>query len=263
MPEIYMGDLSQVKLFEILKPLLTGKKSGRMVFKGREAGEIYIELGDIVHARTLQFSGESAFFLIMELKSGRITFEPDASPKERTISTPSEQLLLQWSYRKQETEKVRELVPSTNAVFRLSLQRNPENKNVSGDQWNILALCNGMRTVAEVAKTLNWDEMRLMRTLYQLAQAGLLERVESPKGPRKKAVGENFFLLIEHELKRVLGPVAPIILEERLAEFGETRESLLQDQALSFIESLSEEIPHEHKKREFIKALMEYLSPAK
>jgi hypothetical protein len=64
-------------------------------------------------------------------------------------------------------------------------------------------------------------------------------------------------------LKRVLGPVAPIILEERLAEFGETRESLHQDQALSFIESLSEEIPHEQKKRDFIKAVMEFLSPAK
>ena len=37
MPEIYMGDLSQVKLFDILKPLLTGKKTGRMAFKGREA----------------------------------------------------------------------------------------------------------------------------------------------------------------------------------------------------------------------------------
>ena len=148
MPEIYMGDLSQVKLFDILKPLLTGKKTGRMAFKGRDAGEIYLEMGDVVHAKTLQFSGESAFFLIMELKSGRITFEPDAFPRERTISTPSEQLLLQWSYRKQEMERVRELVPSGNAVFRLSLQRSPENKSVSGDQWNVLALCNGMRMVA-------------------------------------------------------------------------------------------------------------------
>ena len=263
MPEIYMGDLSQVKLFDILKPLLTGKKTGRMAFKGREAGEIYLERGDIVHAKTLQFSGESAFFLIMELKSGRITFEPDASPRERTISTPSEQLLLQWSYRKQEMERVRELVPSANTVFRLSLQRSPETKSVSGDQWNVLALCNGMRMVAEVAKTLTWDETRVMRTIYQLVQAGLLEKAEAPKISRKKAVGENFFLLVENELKMVLGPVAPIILEERLAEFGETRESLLQDQALSFIESLSEEIPHEQKKREFIKAVMEFLSPAK
>jgi hypothetical protein len=62
MPEIFIGDLSQLKLFDILKPLLMGKKTGRLSFKGRENGEIYLELGNIVHAKTHDSSGEYGFF---------------------------------------------------------------------------------------------------------------------------------------------------------------------------------------------------------
>ena len=52
MPEIFLGDLSQVKLFDILKPLLMGKKTGKLSFKGKENGEMYLEIGNIVHAKT-------------------------------------------------------------------------------------------------------------------------------------------------------------------------------------------------------------------
>ena len=257
MPEIFLGDLSQVKLFDILKPLLMGKKTGKLSFKGKENGEMFLEIGNIVHAKTLNSSGEYGFFTIMGWKMGRITFEPDELPPERTIPIPSEQLLLNWSSKKMEWERIREIIPSNNAVFRLSLQKNGENIHISADQWNVLALSNGMMTISEIAKALSWDELKTVRMIYQLIQAGLLERAEVPKPIRKKLVGENFFLTVENELKKVIGPVAPIIIEDKLNEFGEAKDSLPQDKALSFIESLGEEISHELKRKEFVKVMME------
>jgi len=106
MPEIFLGDLSQVKLFDILKPLLMGKKTGKLSFKGKENGEMYLEIGNIVHAKTPNSFGEYGFFTIMGWKMGRITFEPDQLPPERTISIPSEQLLLNWSSKKMEWERI-------------------------------------------------------------------------------------------------------------------------------------------------------------
>jgi hypothetical protein len=257
MREIFLGDLSQVKLFDILKPLLMGKKTGKLSFKGRENGEMYLEIGNIVHAKTPDSSGEYGFFTIMGWKMGRITFEPDEPPPERTISIPSEQLLLNWSSKKIEWERIREVIPSTNAVFRLSLQRDGENKNVNADQWNVLALSNGMRTISDIAKTLNWDELRTVRITFQLIQAGLLERAEVQKHIRKKLAGENFFLTLENELKKVIGPVAPFVIEDKLIEFGETKDSLPQDGILSFVESVGDEIPNDMKRKEFIKVMTE------
>jgi hypothetical protein len=260
MPEIFLGDLSQVKLFDILKPLLMGKKTGKLSFKGKENGEMFLEIGNIVHAKTPNSSGEYGFFTIMGWKMGRITFEPDELPPERTIPIPSEQLLLNWSSKKMEWERIREIIPSNNAVFRLSLQRDGENKNISPDQWNVLALSNGMRNVSEIARALNLDEFKVIKAIYLLVQAGLMEQVGEQKPIKKKLVRENFFSMIENELRKVMGAVSPFVVDDKLVEFGENKDSFPQDKLLSFVEALGEEIPQDNKRKEFKRAVLEFFS---
>jgi hypothetical protein len=84
---------------------------------------------------------------------------------------------------------------------------------------------------------------------------GLLERGEAPKPVKKRPAGEPFFSAVENELKRVMGPVAPFVLEDTLADFGETKDSLSQDQVSSFIEALGEQIPNAQKAKEFVKVM--------
>jgi hypothetical protein len=272
MPELFLGDLSQRKLFDILKPLLMSKKTGRLTFKGKEKGEMQLEMGNIVHAKTQDLSGENAFFMIMSWKAGRVDFEPNILPKERTIPIPSEQLLLNWSSRKMEWEDVQETVPSNQSVlpnqpvlpnqsvFRLSLQKNGDSRTVSADQWNVLALSNGMRNVSEIAKILNWDELKVSRVIYQLVQTGLMEKGDEQKPVKKKLVRESFFSVIENEMKKVMGAVSPFVIEDKLVELGERKDSFPQDRFLFFIEALGDEIPNDLKRREFKKSVMESLS---
>jgi hypothetical protein len=263
MPEISLGDLAQNKLFDVLKPLFGGKKTGKITVKGKEGGELYLELGNIIHAKTNSAVGEYAFFSLMGLKAGKALFEPDEVPSERTISISTEQLLLNWSYRKQEWDKLKEVIPSTGAVFRLSLQKNPENKNINADQWNVLALCNGTKTISEISESLSWDEFKTSKVIFQLVQLALLERVEDPKPAKKRPVSENFLPVVETELKRVIGPLAPLIISDKLSDLGETKDSLGQDQALSFVEKLSEEISNDSKKKEFLRIMTDFLSAEK
>jgi hypothetical protein len=207
--------------------------------------------------------GEYAFFTLMGLKVGRASFEPDEVPLERTISISTEQLLLNWSYRKQEWDKMKEVIPSPHTIFHLSLQKSGENKNVNSEQWNVLALCNGTKAVSEIAEALSWDEFKTYKIIFQLIQSGLLEKAESKRPLEKKLVGENFFLKVENELKKALGPVASIIIDDKLNEFGNTRVSFPQDQALPFIEALGEEVPRDMQKKEFMRVMMEFLSSGK
>jgi hypothetical protein len=260
MPEISLGDLAQNKLFDILKPLFGSKKTGKVTITGKEGGELYLELGNITHAKVNSTVGEYAFFFLMGLRAGKASFEPDVGPSERTISISTEQLLLNWSYRKQEWDKLKEVIPSTNAIFRLSLQKNPENKNINADQWNVLALCNGAKTILEISESLTWDEFKTSKVIFQLVQLGLLEKAEDQKPIKKKLVSENFFPMVEMELKKVIGPLAPLILNDKLSDLGETKESLGQDQALSFIEKLSEDISNDAKKKEFLRMVTDFLS---
>jgi hypothetical protein len=260
MPEIFLGDLSQVKLFDILKPLLMGKKTGRLSFRGKENGEMYLEMGNIVHAKTPHSSGEYGFLTIMGWKMGRISFEPDEPPPEKTIPIPSEQLLLNWSSKKLEWERIREVIPSNSAVFCLSPRSDGEIKNISPDQWAVLALSNGTRSISEVARLLNWDEFKVIRTIYQLVQAGLMEQAGEQKPVQKKLVRKNVFSVIENELRKVMGAVSPFVVDDKLIEFGEKKDSFPQDKLLSFVEALGEEIPHDERRREFKRNVMEFFS---
>jgi len=259
MPEMVLGDLAQVKLFDILDPLFSGKKTGKIMVRGKEGGELYLELGNITHAKTNNAVGEYAFFTLMGLRVGKASFEMDEVPLERTISISTEQLLLNWSFLKEEWDRIREVVPSLNTIFRLSLQKSPENKNINAEQWNVLALCNGTNSVSEIAQTLNWDASKTSKTIFKLVQLGLLERGEDRKPVKKKLVSENFFLVLETELKKVIGPMALFIINDKLSQLGETKDSLAQDQALSFVEALSEEISHEVKKKEFLRAMTDFM----
>jgi hypothetical protein len=263
MPEIFLGDLTQVKLFDILTPLFSGKKTGRIMFKEKEGGELYLELGSITHARTSHEVGEYAFFTLMGLTAGKALFEPDEVPSERTISTSTEQLMLNWSSQKQERDKIREVIPSANTVFRLSLQKSAENKNINADQWNVLALCSGTKTVSEIAATLNWDEFRASKTILQLAQLGLLEKAGEHNPIKKETVSENFFLMVEAELRKVIGPMAPLIIDDKLSDLGATKDSLAQDKASFFIEKISEDVARESKKEEFLRVMMDFLNTEK
>jgi hypothetical protein len=261
MREIPLGELSNLKLFDVLKTLLVEKKSGILVVKGKETGELYLESGNIVHAKAGLLSGEEAFLAIMAWRMGKSVFKQDMACKERTISCPAEDLLLKWSYRKQEWEEVRELVPSSGAVFRLSLQQNPGEMNIRTDQWNVLALANGVRTVSEITEAIvGWDEFKTSKMIFELVDEGLLERGEEQAPVRKKKVRENFFPSLEHELKKVMGPVASFIIEDKLAEFGERKDAFPQDQAPLFVELLSEEIASDPKRKEFAKAMSDLLT---
>ncbi len=258
MPETFLGDLAEAKLFDILKPFFTDKKTGKIILKGKEGGELYLELGNITHAKTDKSVGEFAFFALMGLNAGKVSFEPDELPPQRTISISTEQLILNWSSQKQ-WNKIREVVPSADAIFRILPQKNPESISLTGEQWNISSLCNGTQTVSEIREALKWDEFKVSRAIYQLVQLGLLERTEDRKPIKKKLISNGFFHTVENELKKMIGPMAPIVISDKLSDMGVTRDSFTQDQVSSFVQTLSEEISDDFMRKEFLRAMTDYL----
>ncbi len=86
----------------------------------------------------------------------------------------------------------------------------------------------------KLLKSLSWDEFKTSKILFQLVQLGLLEKAEDQKPVKKKPVSENFLSTVETELKKMIGPLAPLIITDKLSDLGETKESLGQDQACIF-----------------------------
>lgn len=259
MPSYFIGELSETRLFDLMKPLLDGKKSGMISIKGREYGEIHIEGGQIIHAWTNLNIGEEAILTIMEWRVGRVSFDWEVTTQERTVASPTEHLLVSWTNREEEWKKIREIVPSPGIVFRIAMQGHTEDKSIHGDQWQILALCNGSKRVSEIADALKWDIFKISKTIFQMVQEGLLERagelIEDQKPVQKKNVNGNFFPYVENELKKLMGPIAPIIIDDIITDIGESRESFPQEMVDKLLESIVAEIPDMAKRVEFQKAM--------
>jgi hypothetical protein len=263
MAQTQLGDLSKSKFFDMLKPLLSSRANGRLLLKGKEEAELYLSDGMIVHARTSHSLGQNAFFMIMSWETGKIFYDSEVRPPERTIDIPTEQLFLNWSYKKHHFEKIREVIPSKDFVFRLSLLKGTGDKSVSADHWNVLALCNGGRTVSEMINLLKWDEFKTLDVIYQLVQSGLIEKTEVQKPLNRKLIGKDFFRKLESELRNVLGPISPLVIQKKLTEAGETEDSFPSDLTLSFIKAVGEEIPDEQAREQFRKEAVKLFSAGK
>ena len=253
-----IGDLSKIRLFNLVKPLVDGKKSGVLAVKGKKGAELFIEGGQIVHARTDTLNGEEAILPIMDLDHGRVTFNWRTSPEERTVRRPTEQVMSNWSQREEEWKKIRLAVPSAEAVFSLVVDSGGEDRMIPAGQWGVLALCNGRRNVSEMAGRLGRTVFDVSGTLYALVERGWVEKTAAadipPAGPRT-TVDEAFFEAAETELKKVMGPIARIILNDTLAAFEESREAFPKDRVKSFISTVCDQIAEEPKREKFGKAI--------
>lgn len=264
MPSYFIGEIAETPFLNLIRPLLDGRKSGMISVKGREYGEIHIEGGRIIHAWTNFNTGEEAIFAMLEWRVGRVSFDWEVTTEERTVSATTEQLLATWAHREEEWREIRELVPSPGAVYRIATQGEDGDKNISKDQWKVLALCNGSKRVSDIGETLHWDLFKTSKTIYDMVKSGLLEKagetVEGAKPTPKKTVNGNFFPFVENELKKLMGPIAPIIIDDTLADIGESRESFPQEMVDKFLESILAEIPNMAKRAEFNKVIHNVLT---
>jgi len=53
--------------------------------------------------------------------------------------------------------------------------------------------------------------------------------------------------------------MAPFVISDKLSDMGATKDSFAQDQVSSFVQTLSEEISDDFMKKEFLRAMTDYL----
>ncbi len=256
-----IGNLSEVRLFDLVKPLVDGKKSGMVIIGGTEVRELYVEGGSIVHGRSGALVGEEAITAMMDLDEGRVVFNWQLSPEKRTVRMLTEELMANWTHREEEWKKTREVAASSGAVFSIVVDSGGKDRTILEKQWGVLALCNGVRSASEVAATLSRNVVDVVQTIGDMVGMGVLEKAGAvgpvaAREPKKKTVvGDEFFAAVETELKKVVGPVARVIMNDTLAAFDESRGAFPEDRVQAFIQTVSEQIVEEQKRDAFERAI--------
>jgi len=257
MPEAFSGNVTAVKVIDVLKLLTSEGKTGVMsIQRGKEKGEIYVDKGALTHAICKDGVGEEAIFSILTWTDGSFNFSPNVTSEERTIDQDTPSLLEKEIKQLAEWQQIKEIIPSQDLVFKLSSKRAPDEVQLKHDMWSVLSQIDGKKTVGNIADELKIGEYNAARILYKLFSSGLIEVATGPQRKAKKTVDMGFFAFVQKELAAIVGPVASVIVDDDISEMGEERGAFPVDKVSLLVEKLSGEIADETQRIAFQKSVL-------
>ena len=166
------GAITELQLRRALdEQAASGDRLGRILLTSKVLDEVDLE-------NSLRGQIEDAVFELLCWETGEFSWtEVDPEPTEVEISLAVENLVLEVSRRLQERELVLRKITSPDVICRMATHPpdGAERINISAEEWRVLVLVDGRRSVAEIAASVGAAEFDTMRILYGLASAGLIE----------------------------------------------------------------------------------------
>jgi uncharacterized protein DUF4388 len=148
---------------------------------GERVGEILLREGSITEEQLVtgvRGQIEDAVFDLLRWEVGEFEFEPNERfTAEIPISVSVENLVMEASRRLDELRSIQKKIPSTEVVLAVapSPPEGAREINITPDEWRVLVLLDGQRTVGQICEMANLDEFTGFRTLYGLISAGLAD----------------------------------------------------------------------------------------
>jgi len=167
--------------------------------------DILVKMGLISRAeliRHLRSQAEKTVYKLLNWSEGYFKFEggePILEDKEVGTLINTQNLILEGARRIREWPKIRQKIPSKEIVFALAgRQEEIEDRdnsisdiNLQPEEWLVLSLIDGKRSVEDIIKTMKWEEFKVEKILYGLLASGLIIKAEEePEGYRELEIDD-------------------------------------------------------------------------
>lgn len=186
---------------------------------------------------------EDSIFDLLRWELGEFEWAPGLEfDTEVQIGVSVENLIMEASRRLDEYEVITRKIPSEFSVLGMAAAP-PEGAveiNITPQEWRILVLVDGNRTVQEIAQMVGLDEFGAMRILYGLVSAGLIELIgEGSPGQQPTQEPAAEVLTEEAVAEPEAEPVAEVVTEETVAEPEPEREPVAEVEPVEETEPVS------------------------
>lgn len=223
------------------------RTGGLQISRGERVAEIFIQEGKLVHAHLDDYRGMRALDMILAWDGVEIHFTPQKLAEEKTIDMGTAEVLALLARQAEGWKRILADWPVTlDTVLRLQPQASGTVK-LKKDDWDILAMIDGKRSLEEIARNLDTPPLELVESLRRFYDAGLIGS-EVEEGAEVTRYGGDFLSTLEKELNLAIGPLAPIVMEEAL----DGRRSLTSQEVERLLVRLAEAIPDEKKRGRFL-----------
>jgi hypothetical protein len=257
------GSLVDTSLLSLLRMLHADKRTGRLELKsGNEAGAVFLQSGDIKHATAGELQGSVGLNELLSWLDGDFSFVPNVDSAKTTVQTDTSELLARAEADAAEWREIKEVIPHGGVVFRLAAKKvgGAEAVAFESGQWEVIAQVNGVNDVAAIAEGSGISEFEAAKLLYDLYTRGIVEVTEAPPKASAAAVvatvDGRFFDHIEQEFAVIFGPMASVIIDEKIENLNQTRDGFDRSRIAELVEQISNEIPDEEQRLRFQRIML-------
>lgn len=182
------GNLEDFDLTDVLQLIHLGKKNGVLEIKSEENdGEIYFDEGKVVYARAGKVKGEDAIHHVLRWTVGKFMFSPDKDPPQKIMDIPIQNIILEAAKQIDEWKRLEKTIPSVDVIvdFVEDPEVSSDKINLSPQEWKILSLITGNRSISEIAQLAKLKEFDTAKIFYGLVSSGLV-KLKQPSEQKKE-----------------------------------------------------------------------------
>ena len=186
----FQGSLNELPLSDIVQLVAVSGKTGMFsMTRALEKGYVYLQNGQITHAKLGEVVGEDAIYALALWNQGTFQFAPGVESQARTISRSNTNLLLEAARRSDEWKILSKKIPGTDSVPVLVAREGANGPvTLTPVEWRVVTKTDGVRSIEDIARELKTSAFDVAKTLYGLVTAELVEigrpRPLAPPEPR-------------------------------------------------------------------------------
>ncbi|QFP76600.1 DUF4388 domain-containing protein [Deinococcus sp. AJ005] len=168
------GDLAVFPFLSVMQMLLTSGRDGLLSVDHVRGGQLWLERGEIVHARCGQLSGDPALQLLASLSSGSFIFEPGVSAPERSLHLHRDSALRRLFEETDAWEPLLRTFPDWQRRLRFT-PRWSEAQPVTQPQFRALKLVSQELDIRSILERSGDSPRTVLEILRPFVMAGLIE----------------------------------------------------------------------------------------
>lgn len=241
------------KISDALTFLCSEQRTGKLVIRkeGRE-GEVYIEEGGITHAQLDECIGLPALLFMLSWERGTHSFTPKETADQRTIEMETSNVLSLLAKRTREWDRLNADNPFGLPTILCLHPQASGTIRLKKEEWDILARIDGRRSLKDISDEMYMPPLDLFKAIQRFRKAGLIGKSSRYPGAAGVGFDEEYLAALERELNLIVGPIAPILLEEALQDLEESTEARIEDKRETLLKRLSTAMPDEEKRSQFL-----------
>lgn len=130
-----------------------------------------------------------------------------------------------------------------------------ESITLTPSEWNVIAMLYHYPDLDELKSKYNVNTDQLNAILEKLQAKKAIKKTHI-KPLSSAEIPSSFWDSLEKELSRSIGPVAPLVLDDKIEEFNRSRDNFSHKMLYNLVEKLATEISSQDGKQQFLKIML-------